>query len=507
MSKLSDLYSEVFSNDIFVEEYERDASGRERMDPELFEKVNTLIVNGNLWLKQHHLFFGAILSKLKTCISTEIPTMAVDNVGNIYFNPNWITKEITPKEFAGVLAHETFHIANDTFGRQQGRDPKIWNIATDYMMNRDLLMDGFSLPECGCLPEKKGKQWLIEVDYGTTKETIDISPEAQMTSERLYSKIMQGVKKEQDKQGKQQQGGKPGDQGKGKGKGKGSAQDIIDKLAKDNDTFDEHITSGEPKPDTLAPPKGTPTHGRYDPDESQGQQQDEANNRSKVTQGKAEADREERAREQAQRGSGKGSPRSWSKHTIQPIVNWRQVLKDFFTARTGTKPAARPSFGTWFGSGGGVYSPHRYKTTEGVNAVIAIDTSGSMLGNQMNAIEQELARLIKNMQPGNLLILFWTTEVYASVEIKEARDYVKLQKVQYANGGTTMSCVAKWLQANNKTPVDGILYITDGDVESNPEIPEVKGGKQPVFLIWDTYRDHTPLDDIPGKTYRVQIKA
>ena len=71
--------------------------------------------------------------------------MAVDDNSNIYINPEFVLKELSDDETTGVLAHETMHNATLSLFRLRGRNMKLWNIATDYVMNRDLLEMGLKL--------------------------------------------------------------------------------------------------------------------------------------------------------------------------------------------------------------------------------------------------------------------------------------------------------------------------------------------------------------------------
>lgn len=92
------------------------------------------------------------------------PTMAVDLAGNLYIGESFILKEIYEKfpnnyEAAdvvkAVLLHESMHISEMTFYRQQDRHPRIWNIATDAFINYTLIQNGYTLPN-GIVPDKNG---------------------------------------------------------------------------------------------------------------------------------------------------------------------------------------------------------------------------------------------------------------------------------------------------------------------------------------------------------------
>ena len=155
------------------------------LSDEEFEKFRLKLGRAKLWLYKQNDFlpFAEILNGLRTVPCREIggqplPTMAVDKLDNIFINPEFLEK-LPLGEVIGVLAHEAFHHLNLTFPRQNGRDMKRWNIATDYIMNRDLIRDGLSLPSLGLIPTQKNGRYYI-TDGGLN---LDIT---EMTSEQLY---------------------------------------------------------------------------------------------------------------------------------------------------------------------------------------------------------------------------------------------------------------------------------------------------------------------------------
>ena len=70
-------------------------------------------------------------------------TMATDGAG-LYVCPEFVLN-VTPAELRGLVAHEALHVANLHHTRRGSRDPAIWNLACDAVINRDLLRAGFAL--------------------------------------------------------------------------------------------------------------------------------------------------------------------------------------------------------------------------------------------------------------------------------------------------------------------------------------------------------------------------
>lgn len=86
-----------------------------------------------------HPFFASILMKRKLTPREDIPTAAVDQRGQIYYNPDFVEKLSVP-ELVFLLAHEVGHVIGQHAGRRGSRNPKKWNVAGDAWIN-DMLKD------------------------------------------------------------------------------------------------------------------------------------------------------------------------------------------------------------------------------------------------------------------------------------------------------------------------------------------------------------------------------
>ena len=146
-----------------------------------------------------------------------MPTVGVDGQ-NLYVNPEFV-KGIPDDQMIGLLAHEVMHVAlgHVWSWHRQWRDPKKWNWAGDYVINKNLRDEGMKLPEGG----------LYDAKYDD------------MSSEEIYSLL----EEEEKKDGK--------GQGKGSG-GKGSWEDLLPSLGAPSDGEGEGDGSGG-KPKGLSP--------------------------------------------------------------------------------------------------------------------------------------------------------------------------------------------------------------------------------------------------------------
>lgn len=91
-----------------------------------------------------HPFFATLTLAAPLEENTNIPTAATD-MRKIIYNPKFIEdlNDIELVQF--VLAHEVMHIMFKHGLRRQSRDPKLWNIAADYVINLMLRDSGFKI--------------------------------------------------------------------------------------------------------------------------------------------------------------------------------------------------------------------------------------------------------------------------------------------------------------------------------------------------------------------------
>ena len=86
-----------------------------------------------------HPFFASILMKRKLIEDNTIPTAAVDQRGQIYYNKAFVEK-LSVDELVFLLCHEVGHVIGQHALRRGARNAKKWNVAGDAWIN-DMLKD------------------------------------------------------------------------------------------------------------------------------------------------------------------------------------------------------------------------------------------------------------------------------------------------------------------------------------------------------------------------------
>lgn len=114
--------------------------------------VNTL-KNGVLSKFPH---LGVTMSGLRIESTDDIPTACTDG-STVYYSPKFFER-LTYDEQIFVMSHEILHVAFDHVWRSKDREPKLWNIATDAVINQILQDANLPMIKGGVdIPEAKGK--------------------------------------------------------------------------------------------------------------------------------------------------------------------------------------------------------------------------------------------------------------------------------------------------------------------------------------------------------------
>ena len=127
-------------------------------------------------------FFGSVVASVGYKENKDIPTAGTDGE-TIYYNPEYL-EGLSVDEQTFIFAHEVCHIAFNHILRSEGKNPELWNIATDGVINQFLKRDGLKMAPGG----------------------VDMAEAINYDAEQLYEKLLQ------EKQQRQQQSGQDNSQ-------------------------------------------------------------------------------------------------------------------------------------------------------------------------------------------------------------------------------------------------------------------------------------------------------
>ncbi len=122
-------------------------------------------------------FFATLALHAKIKITDELPTAATDG-RDVFVNPVFFNG-LTPAAQDGLLLHEVLHAALLHVPRRGTRDPKLWNIAADIVINGMLIHDGYTLPEGGVRDPSK-EHLAVEEAYEALLKDAKPQPELGM---------------------------------------------------------------------------------------------------------------------------------------------------------------------------------------------------------------------------------------------------------------------------------------------------------------------------------------
>jgi len=150
---------------------------------------------------------------------------------------------------------------------------------------------------------------------------------------------------------------------------------------------------------------------------------------------------------------------------LEPKVNWREVLREFVSSATKGNDEY-----TWrkFNKrqmANDIYLPSMENESIG-ELIVAIDTSGSIGGQELTEFASELASICSVSTPSKVRVLWWDTEVHGEqVFMPEHYDNIKELLKPQGGGGTIVSCVSEHLN-KQRVEAEAIIVFTDGYLES-----------------------------------------
>jgi predicted metal-dependent peptidase len=115
---------------------------------DLVDDVSRKLKGVQLRIRGDHPFFGTLALFAEFVFSDQVQTAATDGK-IIWFNSEFIRK-LDRKALCGLVVHELLHVALLHTSRRLQRDPQLWNIAADIVVNGMIRSDTeYSLPSGG----------------------------------------------------------------------------------------------------------------------------------------------------------------------------------------------------------------------------------------------------------------------------------------------------------------------------------------------------------------------
>ena len=357
-------------------------------------------------------------------VGNEHPAVGWTDYKSICVNaPYADSYNLTKEHIKFLIAHEVFHILILTRSRRDGRDPELWNQASDFAINQLLIEDEEVITgktvgqfiEFGCY-DKKYRCMSAEEIYKILEQEQN----------QMKQMMGQGGQGDSDQESQSGQGEGEGEESQGNGQGGGFK-------------LDEHLDTEDPK----------------------------------VQEDLREATL--RVQQILDQAAAQGKLSSGMKRLINSLPkvkeNWRHNLEKYIKSfkkaeSTWKRPNKRYS-------AAGFYLPTRYDTPE-LNVVVGIDTSGSINEDMLEKFYGHLIKIMKSFKTFKVQVFCWSTvahkDTYRELNEKNYQNFNPLEDDYIQSYGGTIAQSAFDYVKTLKDKPDVFIMFTDGYFES-----EIKG--------------------------------
>ena len=248
-------------------------------------------------------FFGSVVASVGYKENKDIPTAGTDGE-TIYYNPEYL-ESLSVEEQTFVFAHEVCHIAFNHILRSEGKDPKLWNIATDGVINQFLKRDGLKMA-------KGGVDIAEAINYDAEQLYEKLLQEKQQRQQRQQNGQGNGQNQQGNQQQNQQQSGSSGQSGNSQQKQSqqqsGNSQSQVQQQNQENQ---QQNGGGGQSGDNQQQSQSQQQSGDS---QSQDQQQNQENQQQNGGGGQS-GDNQQQSQSQQQRSSGGGSSQEQDKQS------------------------------------------------------------------------------------------------------------------------------------------------------------------------------------------------
>lgn len=403
--------------------------------PAAFQEAFNRVTNAKTQLIEVAPYFASLALSIKYKADPTCKTAYV-NGREIGFNPAFIAT-LTHDQVVTLVAHEVMHPALGHPWREEGRNHRLWNIATDKVINRLLLDADFILPADCYIAEGdeigKTAEWIysrMQHEEAEKQAERERQKQEEKEQEQKQDDGGQGSGAGDDEQGDQQQpGNQPGDEPgePGEQDGDGEPGDGPG----DDEEFDSPFGEVRPAPADL--------DEDGDPAPSEQEWKDTATMAAVIAKGQ---------------GTLPGGVERAIKERSQPVIDVKALLLKFMQA------CAEADY-SWAHRNRryrGVYLPALH--SEGMGEVVFMaDTSGSMDRVALAMSQGIIAEVIEECRPAAV------TVVYADTVVTRVDRFEKDEELEWrarGGGGTSFVPALEYIE-NEVQDAVCIICLTDMD--------------------------------------------
>jgi len=366
---------------------------------EMRKEVLDKVIVARVGLLLRHPFFGNMATRLKIEACDDwCPTAATDG-RHLYFNTQFFN-ELNNKEIEFVIAHEILHCVFDHLTRREDRNPMLFNISADYIVNNLLVRDriGEKPKLIDCFQDFKYDGWTSEEVYD------ELFKEAEKNGKEFLEQLGELLDEHLDWEGDDQDGKNGKD---GKNKKKGPPKYSKEELKKIKEEIKEGMMS---------------------------------------------------AAQAAGAGNLPGEIKRMIKDLTEPKMNWREILRQQIQSTIRNDYTfSRPSRKAWHT--GAILPGMNFEET--IDICIGIDMSGSIGNDQAQDFLGEVKGIMDEYKEYNIKLWCFDTKVYNEQDFASDSGDSLLDYEIMGGGGTDFDCNWEYMKENDIVPKKFIMF-TDG---------------------------------------------
>lgn len=362
------------------------------------------ILKAKIQLQKSKPFFAYLLLHMKVQEHTTMamPTMAVDREGKLYYDPTFVDS-LSDTYLQSALCHEIMHTALEHLTRLHERKPKLFNIATDIVVNNLLLTNDMDIPS----------NWIYPVNNEVQIGKYVVKDIDKKTAEEIYNELHKNLK--------------------GKIQNKGTCVIVNDNGREQKVGFDSHEYS-----------------------KSTDQQQSD---KTAKEWHKRIVEAYTYAKQIGREPAGVGRQ---IKELLEEKINWKTALYKYVTNNlpfdyTYSRPSKRSI-------ASGYYMPNTLR--EEIEIVVALDTSGSIAQNDLSEFLAEMVGISKAFTNVKMTAIICDAVVHEVYEFCNGNIQTILDMKIRGGGGTSHKPVYKWVE-ENKPSTKLLINFTDGFTDLN----------------------------------------
>ena len=359
------------------------------------------IITARVGLLLRHPFFGNLATRLKIQACDDWCMTAATDGRNLYYNTQFFNA-MSNKEIEFVIAHEILHCVYDHMTRRDSRNPMLYNIAADYIVNNLLVRDriGEKPKIVDCFQDFKYDGW---------------------TSEEVYDSLFEEAKQRGEE-----------------------LKELLEQLEKDGEMLDQHLDlEGDGSEDENKDgKKGPPKYSKEELDQIRDEMKEAMIN----------------AAQTAGAGNVPAGIQRLIKEMTEPKMNWRELLRQQIQSTIKSDYTfMRPSRKGWHT--GAILPGQNFEDT--IDICVSLDMSGS-IGNEQGAdFLGEIKGIMDEYKDYNIKVWCFDTAVYNEQDFSaDGGDDLSDYEIM-GGGGTDFMANWTYMKENDIQPKKFIMF-TDG---------------------------------------------